>query len=81
MTTALATIPTTMPSRRDLAALLAQLTDEQVTFLSYEACELPEYDHVPCWFFDACYDEGDRRMAAKLAAGTHPAFPGRRMVL
>lgn len=80
MTNLPAVIPASRPTKRDLAALLAALTDEQITFLSYEACDLPEYDHVPCWFFDACYDEGDRRMMVKLAAGTHPAFPGRKMV-
>lgn len=61
MTTAIATIPARPAARKDLAAFFARCTMEQLVFLAYEACYLPEYDDCPDWFFDACYDAMDSR--------------------
>lgn len=78
MTTALALIPSAPLAKRDLAAHLAALTDGQIQSLAYgENAEVVLDCEIPDWLAEAAYDEGDRRMNAKLAAGTHPAFPGR----
>lgn len=66
------------PAKRDLAAHLAALTDEQLQSLAYgEHANVVLDCEVPDWLADAAYDEQDRRMEAMLAAGTHPAFSGR----
>jgi hypothetical protein len=72
MTTALATIPALPAARKDLAAFLAACTSEQLVFLCYEAHEMPEYDHLPDWFFDACYDESERRLEGLTVADFGP---------
>lgn len=81
MTTALTISQTTIPARRDLAAHLAALTDGQMQSLAYgEHANVVLEAEIPDWLAEAAYDEQDRRMMAKLAAGTHPAFPGRVML-